>query len=103
MHVLVIYAHPSKGSFTASVLNEFLKGLSTANHSYDLNNIKGDRTNTAPAIEDVISGLQMRKKKWNPFLATLNYIPAILKCLLNIPALNSRKYIPVASKSALIL
>lgn len=39
MHVLVIYAHPSKDSFTAKVLNEFLKGLSTANHLYDLNDL----------------------------------------------------------------
>jgi NAD(P)H dehydrogenase (quinone) len=39
MHILAIYAHPSKNSFTARVLKEFLKGLTQAKHSFEVHDL----------------------------------------------------------------
>ena len=36
MHVYVVFAHPSKRSFSRSVLDAFTKGLKEAGHSYDV-------------------------------------------------------------------
>lgn len=36
MHVYVIFAHPSKRSFSRSVLDAFTKGLKEAGHSYEI-------------------------------------------------------------------
>ena len=36
MHVYVIYAHPSKRSFSRTVLDAFTKGLKEAGHSYEV-------------------------------------------------------------------
>lgn len=36
MHVYIIYAHPSKKSFTWEVLNSFKRGLEKAGHTYEL-------------------------------------------------------------------
>ncbi len=39
MHVYVVFAHPSKRSFTWDVLNAFLRGLRDAGHTYDLGDL----------------------------------------------------------------
>ena len=36
MHVYIVYAHPSKESFTATVLREFCRGLKDGGHSYEV-------------------------------------------------------------------
>jgi len=36
MHIYVIFAHPSKRSFSRSVLDAFTKGLKEAGHSYEI-------------------------------------------------------------------
>ena len=39
MKILIIYAHPSKGSFTYQVLQEFSKGLVEAGHQIELSDL----------------------------------------------------------------
>ena len=39
MHVLIIYAHPSENSFTRHVRDEFIKGLKTGNHAYEISDL----------------------------------------------------------------
>jgi NAD(P)H dehydrogenase (quinone) len=39
MHVYIIYAHPSKESFTYKVLNEFTRGLADAGHTFIINDL----------------------------------------------------------------
>ena len=39
MKILIIYAHPSKGSFTYQVLQEFSKGLMEAGHQVELSDL----------------------------------------------------------------
>lgn len=39
MHVYVIFAHPSKQSFTAQVLAEFCRGLHDGGHSYEIGDL----------------------------------------------------------------
>ena len=36
MHVYIVFAHPSKMSFTRSVLEAFVRGLTDAGHSYEI-------------------------------------------------------------------
>ena len=35
MHVYIVFAHPSKDSFSNSVLRAFIRGLQDAGHSYE--------------------------------------------------------------------
>jgi NAD(P)H dehydrogenase (quinone) len=39
MHIYVVFAHPSKKSFTFAVLQSFLRGLTDAAHSYELGDL----------------------------------------------------------------
>lgn len=39
MHILIVYAHPSKDSFTHSVLEAFISGLKESNHTYELSDL----------------------------------------------------------------
>ena len=39
MHVYVIFAHPSKRSFSASVLDAFTRGLDDAGHTYEITDL----------------------------------------------------------------
>jgi NAD(P)H dehydrogenase (quinone) len=39
MHVYVVFAHPSKESFTRVVLNAFVRGLEEAGHSYEIGDL----------------------------------------------------------------
>jgi NAD(P)H dehydrogenase (quinone) len=39
MHVFIVYAHPSRESFTWRVLRSFIEGLEEAGHSYDLSDL----------------------------------------------------------------
>ena len=39
MHVYILYAHPSRKSFTWEVLQAFLKGLDEAGHSYEIGDL----------------------------------------------------------------
>lgn len=39
MHVYIIFAHPSKESFSSSVLAEFVRGLEDAGHSYEIGDL----------------------------------------------------------------
>ena len=39
MHVYIVYAHPSKESFTFAVLNEFCRGLTDAGHTYKIGDL----------------------------------------------------------------
>jgi NAD(P)H dehydrogenase (quinone) len=39
MHVYIIYAHPSKESFTYKVLKEFTRGLADAGHSFEIGDL----------------------------------------------------------------
>jgi NAD(P)H dehydrogenase (quinone) len=41
MHIYVIFAHPSKRSFSRSVLDAFTKGLKEAGHSYEIADLYG--------------------------------------------------------------
>jgi NAD(P)H dehydrogenase (quinone) len=61
MHVLVIYAHPSGNSFTAEVLEEFLRGLSTAKHSFDVHDLYGSGFNGM-----LDKGQYEREMSWAP-------------------------------------
>jgi NAD(P)H dehydrogenase (quinone) len=36
MHIYVVFAHPSKESFSNSVLEAFIRGLEDAGHSYEI-------------------------------------------------------------------
>lgn len=36
MHIYIIFAHPGKKSFSRSVLDEFVRGLEDAGHSYEI-------------------------------------------------------------------
>jgi NAD(P)H dehydrogenase (quinone) len=36
MHCYIVYAHPSRESFTAKVLDEFVRGLTAANHTFEI-------------------------------------------------------------------
>ncbi|KXX70910.1 NAD(P)H-dependent oxidoreductase [Flammeovirga sp. SJP92] len=39
MNVLIIYAHPSKKSFTYQILNQLLDGLEEANHTFEISDL----------------------------------------------------------------
>jgi NAD(P)H dehydrogenase (quinone) len=39
MHVYIVYAHPSRKSFTWKVLQEFIRGLGEAGHDYELGDL----------------------------------------------------------------
>lgn len=39
MHVYIVFAHPSKKSFTWEVLNAFVRGLGDAGHSYEIGDL----------------------------------------------------------------
>lgn len=39
MHVFIVYAHPSKDSFTRVVRDEFLKGLEAAENTYEISDL----------------------------------------------------------------
>jgi NAD(P)H dehydrogenase (quinone) len=39
LHVYVVFAHPSRRSFTGEVLTEFLRGLRDAGHSFELGDL----------------------------------------------------------------
>lgn len=39
MHVFIVYAHPSKDSFTYHVKNDFIKGLENQNHTYEISDL----------------------------------------------------------------
>lgn len=39
MHVLIVYAHPSKKSFTREVLDTFIDGLKEALHTYEVSDL----------------------------------------------------------------
>ena len=39
MKILIIYAHPSKGSFTYEVLQQFSKGLEETGHQIELSDL----------------------------------------------------------------
>ena len=61
MHVLVIFAHPSKASFTAKVLAEFLRGLSSTGHTYEIRNLYEDN------FDCVLDGEHYtREMAWTP-------------------------------------
>ena len=39
MHCYIVFAHPSKNSFTHSVLESFIAGLAESNHTYEIGNL----------------------------------------------------------------
>ncbi|UCG61044.1 MAG: NAD(P)H-dependent oxidoreductase [Candidatus Zixiibacteriota bacterium] len=39
MHVLVVYAHPNRRSFTHALLEEFIRGLADGGHTYEINDL----------------------------------------------------------------
>ncbi len=39
MKVLIVYAHPSEDSFTSKIRDEFIKGLITGNHTYEISDL----------------------------------------------------------------
>ncbi len=39
MHVFIVYAHPSEDSFTRYVRDEFINGLKTGNHTYEISDL----------------------------------------------------------------
>ncbi len=39
MHTYVVFAHPSKQSFTAAVLAELCRGLQDGGHSYEIGDL----------------------------------------------------------------
>lgn len=39
MHVFIVYAHPSEGSFTHSILEAFIAGLAESDHSYEISDL----------------------------------------------------------------
>jgi NAD(P)H dehydrogenase (quinone) len=39
MHIYVVYAHPSKSSFTYEVLNSFLKGVTDSGNTFEIGNL----------------------------------------------------------------
>lgn len=45
MHCYIVFAHPSRESFTAKVLDEFTKGLTTAGHTFEVGDLYAMRFN----------------------------------------------------------
>ncbi len=41
MHVYIVFAHPSKKSFTGEVLDSFIRGLDEAGHDYQIGDLYG--------------------------------------------------------------
>lgn len=39
MHVFIVYAHPSEDSFTHIARNEFIKGLESIGHTYEISDL----------------------------------------------------------------
>ena len=39
MHIYIVFAHPTKRSFTGDVLIEFCRGLDDGDHSYEIGDL----------------------------------------------------------------
>ncbi|NLY76372.1 MAG: hypothetical protein GX075_13915 [Firmicutes bacterium] len=39
MHIFIVYAHPDEKSFTHSVLDSFLRGITEAGHTYEISDL----------------------------------------------------------------
>lgn len=50
MHILVVYCHPSKNSFTHAVKESFVKGLEDAGYSYEISDLYEE--NFCPAMSE---------------------------------------------------
>ena len=46
MHVFIVYAHPSDDSFTKVARDEFIKGLESAGHTYEVSDLYKMRFNS---------------------------------------------------------
>lgn len=46
MHIFIVYAHPSKDSFTKVVCEEFIKGLESARNTYEISDLYEMRFNS---------------------------------------------------------
>lgn len=52
MNILVVYCHPSKNSFTAKVLQSFLRGLTEAGHKYIISDLYEMNFHTDLTLEE---------------------------------------------------
>ena len=50
MHILVVYCHPSKNSFTHAVKESFVKGLEDAGYSYEISDLYAE--NFCPVMSE---------------------------------------------------
>jgi NAD(P)H dehydrogenase (quinone) len=39
MHIFIVYCHPSEDSFTSHVRDEFIRGLQSAGHTYEISDL----------------------------------------------------------------
>ena len=39
MHVFIVYTHPSEDSFTRHVRDEFIKGITSVGHTYEISDL----------------------------------------------------------------
>ena len=52
MHVFIVYAHPSDDSFTKVARDEFIKGLESAGHTYEVSDLCKMRFNSEMSAEE---------------------------------------------------
>ncbi len=60
MNVFVVFCHPSKDSFTHSILNSFLKGLKSAGHEYVISDLYDMKFKTDISEEEYIKETNYR-------------------------------------------
>lgn len=63
MHVFIIYAHPSKNSFTHTVLHKFTEGLSVSNHTYEVSNLYEIKFKTDMGMDEYERELGIKPNK----------------------------------------
>jgi len=62
MHVLIIYAHPSEKSFTYRVKNEFIRGLESVEHTYEISDLYKMNFKTDMTEEEYFREANYRKE-----------------------------------------
>ena len=76
MHVYVVFAHPTKDSFTGSVLESFIAGLGDAGHTYEIGEFIYHQT--WRDVGKVISRRELAGGRCAIDVAFLNYGPKML-------------------------
>ncbi|MHB8124261.1 MAG: NAD(P)H-dependent oxidoreductase [Desulfitobacteriaceae bacterium] len=52
MHVFIVYAHPSENSFTSVARDEFIKGLESSGHTYEISDLYKMKFNAEMSEEE---------------------------------------------------